>query len=395
MNQDHDIDFYRNLNAQPVFDSALAPDTHATLPKTWWVVIADIQNSTQAIESGSYKNVNTVGVACIAALTNVNRDIDFPFIFGGDGATAALPASMIEQSVVALRATQQLALQSFGLSLRVGLVKASDLHAQGFNLSIGKVRLSPHIVQPVLSGNGWYAAEKAVKSNAPNVQIVRADEGVAEASFEGFECRWQGVPSVHDHKLSLIVSANTRDSHQAYAIYQAVLQQIKHIYGDVNAYHPLNANRMQLTFNFKLLSHEWRVRAWGLGAVKQGLYFIKIVVQNLAGYWLFKRQMDTKAVKWSQYRHELVANSDYQKFDGMLRMVMDGKKAQAQALEHYLNAAFLRGELAYGMHQSQEALVTCIVNSHAGNHMHFVDGGSGGYALAAKALKVRIASQQM
>ena len=73
-----------------------------------------------------------------------------------------------------------------------------------------------------------------------------------------------------------------------------------------------------------------RVRTWGLGALKQGVYFLKILLQNVAGYWLFKRQVDTDAVQWSQYRNELAANSDYQKFDGMLRMVIDGKKCTSE-----------------------------------------------------------------
>jgi hypothetical protein len=42
------------------------------------------------------------------------------------------------------------------------------------------------------------------------------------------------------------------------------------------------------------------------------------------------------------------------------------------------------------MHKSREALLTCIVQSYNGNHLHFVDGSDGGYALAARALKQRL-----
>lgn len=44
------------------------------------------------------------------------------------------------------------------------------------------------------------------------------------------------------------------------------------------------------------------------------------------------------------------------------------------------------------MHKSREALVTCIVRSFTGNHMHFVDGSDGGYALAARGLKAQLNS---
>jgi hypothetical protein len=42
------------------------------------------------------------------------------------------------------------------------------------------------------------------------------------------------------------------------------------------------------------------------------------------------------------------------------------------------------------MHKSREALLTCIVQSYNGNHLHFVDGSDGGYALAARELKSRL-----
>ena len=69
----------------------------------------------------------------------------FPFLFGGDGVTAAIPEDMLRSAIQALRASQQLSQESFGLHLRVGLIKAADLYAQGFSLSVGKVRVSKHV----------------------------------------------------------------------------------------------------------------------------------------------------------------------------------------------------------------------------------------------------------
>ena len=53
-----------------------------------------------------------------------------------------------------------------------------------------------------------------------------------------------------------------------------------------------------------------------------------------------------------------------------------------------------RGELNYGIHVSDTALMTCLVES-AGDyrHVHFIDGGDGGYTLAAREMKTRIAAQ--
>ena len=103
--------------------------------------------------------------------------------------------------------------------------------------------------------------------------------------------------------------------------------------------------------------------------------------------------MDTKTVRWSRYIDEMVENSDVRKFDGVLRMVMDGSEAQYRELREYLEAQHRGGRNPpYGMHRSREALLTCIVFSYNGNHVHFVDGSDGGYAIAARELKAQLKS---
>lgn len=392
MLESHDsINFYRNLPSIPSFSEATEGRLHADVPSDWWIVIADVIGSTKAIETGAYKNVNTVGVACIAAVVNVDRTIDLPFIFGGDGATFAVPNTLREPVIVALRAAQKLARESFGLDLRVGLIQVSELIKENYWVKLGKVRMSQYITQPVLSGRGWEEAERRVKAlNGHGIIRVNEFEGEINGSFEGFECRWQNVPSFQDHKLSLLVTAISAEADVNFATYQRVLHTIQSIYGDVAQYHPLRETRMQLTFNPRQLSHEWRVRSAHLNIKKRIAYFLNLLFLNAAGRYIFSRKLDTKAVNWSQYKSDLVENSDFRKFDGMLRMVIDGKNTQAAALQSYLESEYRQGKLVYGMYKSREALLTCIVESYNGKHLHFVDGSDGGYALAAKALKQRM-----
>ena len=85
-------------------------------------------------------------------------------------------------------------------------------------------------------------------------------------------------------------------------------------------------------------------------------------------------------------------NSDFRKFDGMLRMVMDGSETQYRDLREYLDGQHREGRLVYGMHRSREALLTRIVFSYDGNYVHFVDGSDGGYAIAARGLKAQLKS---
>jgi hypothetical protein len=383
--------FYRDLPALEKFSEAVEIRRHTPVPEDWWIVITDVVGSTRAIEAGDYKKVNTVGVACIAALVNVDRSIDIPFVFGGDGATFAVPDVLLEPVLAALRGSQRLSRLSFGLDLRAGLVRVGDLAGQDFWVDVAKVRLSPHMTQSAFSGRGWNEAERRVKQpNAAGVTMVREEDGPAEANFDGFECRWQGVPSFNGHKLSLLVTGMSGDPGVNLGTYRAVANAIQAIYGDVANYHPLQPSHMHMAFNPMSLSHEWRVRSRDLAWRKRLSYFIRMLLQNLAGAYLFMRNIDTKEVRWSQYRKEMADNSDFRKFDGMLRMVIDGSDAQAAELERFLDAQFRAGLLVYGIYKSREALVTCLVQSYNGNHMHFVDGSDGGYALAARGLKQQL-----
>jgi len=387
------VNFYRDLPALESFAETIETARHAQVPGDWWIVVADVIGSTKAIEAGAYKKVNTVGVACIAAVVNVDRSVEMPFVFGGDGATFTVPGTLRERVIPALREAQRLARESFDLSLRVGLVQVSSLLGNGLRAGVAKVRLSPNVTQPTFSGDGWEEAERMVKDPlAKGVLRVQEDDGPCEGSFEGFECRWQGVPSFHDHKLALLVAAVSNDAEVNLASYRKVSDKITRIYGDISSYHPLRAEHMRLSFNPSELGHEWRVRSSRLSLWGRVKYFARMVFLNLAGAYLFARKMDTKAVRWSHYTEEMVENTDFRKFDGMLRMVIDGSEAQYRDLRAFLEKELRKGRLVYGMHRSREALLTCIVFSYNGNHVHFVDGSDGGYAIAARELKAQLKS---
>ena len=148
------INFYHDLPALESFAEAIETARHAQVPGDWWIVVADVMDSTKAIAAGAYKKVNTVGVACIAAVVNVDRSIEMPFVFGGDGATFAVPDTLRERVIPALREAQRLARQSFDLLLRVGVVRVSSLLDNGLSVRLAKIRLSPNVTQPTFSGRG-------------------------------------------------------------------------------------------------------------------------------------------------------------------------------------------------------------------------------------------------
>jgi len=91
------------------------------------------------------------------------------------------------------------------------------------------------------------------------------------------------------------------------------------------------------------------------------------------------------------YMSELEQNTDFRKFDELLRMVVDLTDAEFKLVREYLERERAVGSVAYGLHRAPAALMTCLVRSYSGDHVHFIDGADGGYALAAKQLKLQLA----
>jgi hypothetical protein len=67
--------------------------------------MSDVVASTAAIRAGQYKIVNIAGGALIVAVSNALDRLDFPFAFGGDGASFALPLEDAETARAVLTAT--------------------------------------------------------------------------------------------------------------------------------------------------------------------------------------------------------------------------------------------------------------------------------------------------
>ena len=93
------------------------------------------------------------------------------------------------------------------------------------------------------------------------------------------------------------------------------------------------------------------------------------------------------------YKSDVSDNSDFRKFDDGLKMTIDVDRDRLRQLESLLEDAAAKGICRYGLHKQDNALITCfVINPMQRDHMHFIDGGAGGYALAAAQLKEKAAA---
>src|SRR5207244_11307456 len=100
--------------------------------------LADGVESTKAIAEQRYKAVNMAGASVIAAVTNALGGREFPFVFGGDGASFAVSPADLESAREALAATAAWVKQDLDLVMRVALVPLGSIRSQGFHVRVAR-----------------------------------------------------------------------------------------------------------------------------------------------------------------------------------------------------------------------------------------------------------------
>lgn len=379
--------YYTDLDSFTNFSDFTDLKHYHPLPENWLVAITDIVSSSQAIENGMYKAVNAVSVAAITAVLNATTPTELPYVFGGDGATLCVPATLRKPVEAALLATRNLARDSFELNLRIGIVPMQTILAAGHQVLVGKYQPTAHFKQAVFQGGGLKYAEELLKKN----QIYRVDEQkiTPNASFEGFECRWDEVPSAHEETVALMVQSQTNAAN-ANQIYAEALEAILRIYGAEAQHHPLLEENLSLSLAPLKLAPEAIIRSAFQSMGKMVAYLIRAWMATALGKFLMHYKLKNSHGDWEHYKSQLIENTDYRKFDETLRMVLSGSATQREELDTYLQAQYASGRLVYGIHVSNSALLTCVVFNYDTEHIHFLDASNGGYALAAQAMKAQL-----
>jgi len=113
-----------------------------------------------------------------------------------------------------------------------------------------------------------------------------------------------------------------------------------------------------------------------------------VLRDTLLGWLVFVTGRRVRSIDPALYRLEVTTNTDFCKHDETLCFVIDCALGRIDAIEQYLRERAADGAFRYGIDIADTALMTCLVTSTADSlHVHFVDGGGGGYTNAAKKLK--------
>jgi hypothetical protein len=368
--------FYAGVPVFRGFRSLMDPAMYAALPDDWTVGIADVVQSTKAIAEKRYKAVNMAGAAVIASVTNALGDREFPFVFGGDGASFAVAPRDRDLAQEALAATAAWSDGELGLAMRVALVPVTKIRAQGRDVRVARYGPSDNVSYAMFSGGGLAWADTAVKRG--EFAVTPAPPGTWP-DLTGLSCRFQEFRAVRGLILSLLILPAPGTEPSAFrALIEDIVALVEQ---SPNAGRPVPDGGPAMRWPPQGVALEMQA-APGFWPLRRGT----VLARTLFYYLIMRSGIRVGGFAPATYLRQVVENSDFRKYDDGLRMILDCTPALADTLERRLAAA--RGIAIYGLHRQSAAMMTCFTPSPTrSDHVHFIDGAQGGYAAAATALK--------
>jgi hypothetical protein len=203
----------------------------------------------------------------------------------------------------------------------------------------------------------------------------------------GLSCRWSPLQSTRGKMVAVIVTGASDPE----AIHDRLLAIAD---PEQRGLAPISLGNLKAKWPPRTLMVEARARTAGGGRVALTLSAAALLLETLFVWAVFKRDKPIGGFDPQRYKGEMIRNTDFAKYDDTLAMVIDCAEDRIPEIRAWLDEPCARGELSYGIHVSDTALMTCLVASPTANrHVHFVDGGEGGYCQAAKEMKDRLAQR--
>ena len=381
MNQRSADPFYASVQVFDDFDRVADPALYAALPAGWQVGNADVVQSTAAKAAGRAKAVNIAGAAVIAAVTNALGGEEIPYVFGGDGASFAVPPALAATAGEALAAVALWATRDLELPMRVGMVPVEAIREAGLDVRVSRYAASASVRYAMFAGGGLRWAERQIKQG--RYTLAEAPED-ARPDLDGLSCNWEAIPNSMGVILTIMLNPTQASDDPRFialvARLNALLADKRHVRSPLPAQGPpfrFPPTGLALLAIVQRRPGEW---AW--------LRKARVALEALFAYVLLTTGISVGGFEAARYRREIVENADFRGYDDGLRMTVDCSVAQADRIEALLRQAREQGIARHGLHREEAALMTCIapLPSHS-DHVHFIDGATGGYTLAATQLK--------
>jgi hypothetical protein len=340
----------------PIFDnfgSLMDAGIYKPLPDNWTIGIADVVQSTKAIRENRYTAVNMAGAAVIAALKNALGGSDFPYVFGGDGASFAVPAPYLARARDALAATIVWVKDDLGLVMRAALVPVASVRGHGVDVRVARFAPSPNVTYAMFSGGGLEWAEGAMRRG--EFAVVPAAPGV-RPDLTGLSCRFEEIPAARGMILSLLVTAAAGANSDAFRML------IEDIVAVIDKSPDMSSPVRLADLRLRWPSAGAELEARAAHNAGMPLFARKSVVhaRTLIYYVILRYGIRVGRFVPTTYLRQVVENSDFRKFADGLRLILDCTREVADGIEMRLVAAASAGTVLYGLHRQDAAVMTCF-----------------------------------
>ena len=319
---------------------------------------------------------------------NLDRALKFPFVFGGDGASFAVPPDRCDAVAAALAACRTWSDAEIGLSLRAALIPVADIRAAGRDVRVARFSPSPHITYAMFAGGGVAWADGRMKEGLYGIAPAPAG---TRPDLSGLSCRWKPMNARKGVILSLLVAPGPRASGETF---ETLVESIHDLLADSGegGGSPMTPEGPSYDWPPRGLDLEARASAATGSPLSRWARYVPILAEQFVPIALQFFRSRSRNFDPAHYRQVTARNSDFRKFDDGLKMTIDCSPETSARIEAALNDARRQGIAYFGLHRQDSALMTCIVPSPlADDHMHFIDGAAGGYAMAAANLKKMMA----
>lgn len=384
------LNFYKNIPKSflPLTELLKDESLFYRVPKTWSVVVTDIEDSTAAVAKGAHNDVNLSATGSIITVLNtlksVNNRIKIPYFFGGDGSTFIIPNAVLEPVLLALNNYSQHIKKTLQLNLRVGHLGVEKVYSNNISLKITKVRHNRYFTTPVVLGNGLKYAEQKIKDKF-KVEDSNGLQNI-EPDLQGMECRWDEIyPNETDKKVICLLVDCDEESMQA-EVYGAIMKEIDLIFGNLEKRNPISTLRLKLNTSLANIRKEMYVK---IGKHKI-IYLISNWILTIIGKFYFRFFKGGKL-----YKTRITQLSDTIMLDGFLNTVITGTNVQIDELKTLLDKLEEENKIIYGIHITHASIMSCYIEDRKEKHIHFVDGTEGGYTSAAIMFKDKLKKLQL
>jgi hypothetical protein len=202
----------------------------------------------------------------------------------------------------------------------------------------------------------------------------------------GLSCRWSPLESSRGKIVAVIVTGAADPG----LVHDQIIKIADPENRGLNPVRPETLKAKWPPRTLMIEAHARRAKTGGSLFLTAGA----LLLETLLAWVVFTRNRPLGGFDPARYKAEMAQNTDFSKYDDTLAMVIDCPEDRIALIRAWLDGPCERGELNYGIHVSDTALMTCLVESAtAQRHVHFVDGGEGGYTQAAKEMKGRLAQR--